>query len=154
MAEQKPLKIMAIASGGGHWVQMRRIMPAFEGLDVFYVSVDPSLAEDVPGKTYYSIRDVTRRDRIGFAILISQLADILLRERPDFVITTGAAPGVLALGMARTFLRARTIWIDSIANAERMSSSGLQARWAANVWLTQWEHLAKPEGPQYWGAVL
>ncbi|MGI9354665.1 MAG: hypothetical protein ACR2PF_05845 [Rhizobiaceae bacterium] len=23
---------MAIASGGDHWVQMRRIMPAFEGL--------------------------------------------------------------------------------------------------------------------------
>ena len=77
-----------------------------------------------------------------------------MRERLDLVITTGAAPSVLALGMARTFLRARTIWIDSIANAECMSSSGLQARWAAKVWLTQWEHLAKPEGPQYWGSVL
>ena len=145
---------MAIASGGGHWVQMRRIMPAFEGLNVFYVSVDPSSAEDVPGRTYYAIRDVSRRDRIGFAILIPQLARILLRERPDLVITTGSAPCVFALGMARTFLRARTIWIDSIANAEQMSSSGLQARRVADVWLTQWEHLAKPEGPQYWGAVL
>jgi hypothetical protein len=56
--------------------------------------------------------------------------------------------------MARTFLRARTIWIDSIANVERLSSSGAQARRVADVWLTQWEHLARPEGPEYWGAVL
>lgn len=145
---------MAIASGGGHWVQLRRIMPAFEGLDVFYVSVDPSSAADVPGRTYYAIRNVTRRDRLGFIVVIRQLVRILLRERPDVVITTGAAPGFLALGLAKTLLRARTIWIDSIANAERLSASGAQARRVADVWLTQWEHLARPDGPEYWGAVL
>jgi hypothetical protein len=77
-----------------------------------------------------------------------------MRERPSVVITTGSAPSLVALGMARTFLRARTIWIDSIANVERLSSSGAQARRVADVWLTQWEHLARPEGPEYWGAVL
>ena len=45
-----PRKIMAIASGGGHWVQMRRLKPAFEGAEVFYVSIDPSSAADVPGR--------------------------------------------------------------------------------------------------------
>ena len=145
---------MAIASGGGHWVQMRRLTPAFEGADVFYVSVDPSSAADVPGRTYYAIRDVSRRDRLGFAVLIGQLARILARERPDVVITTGSAPCLFALGMAKALLRAKTIWIDSIANAERLSSSGAQARRVADVWLTQWEHLARPGGPDYWGAVL
>ena len=154
MDKMKPRKILAIASGGGHWVQMRRIMPAFEGLEVAYASVDPSSAADVPGRTFYAFRDVSRRDRLGFAVLIAQLARILLRERPDVVITTGSAPCLFALGMAKTLLRARTIWIDSIANAERMSSSGAQARRVADVWLTQWEHLAKPGGPDYWGAVL
>lgn len=145
---------MAIASGGGHWVQLRRIMPAFEGLDVFYVSVDPSSAADVPGRAYYAIRDVSRRDRLGFAVLIAQLLRILARERPDVVITTGSAPCLFALGLAKTLLRARTIWIDSIANADRLSASGTQARRVADVWLTQWEHLARPGGPEYWGAVL
>ncbi|CAN5650807.1 PssD/Cps14F family polysaccharide biosynthesis glycosyltransferase [soil metagenome] len=145
---------MAIASGGGHWVQMRRIMPAFEGLDVFYVSLDPSAAADVPGRRYYTVRDVSRRDRIGFAVLAAQLARILLRERPQTVITTGSAPCLIALGLAKALLRSRTIWIDSIANVERLSSSGAQARRVADIWLTQWEHLARPEGPQHWGAVL
>lgn len=154
MDKTRPCKIMAIASGGGHWVQMRRLMPAFEGGEAFYVSVDPSSAADVPGRTYYTIRDVSRRDRLGFAVLIGQLARILARERPDVVITTGSAPCLFALGMAKALLRAKTIWIDSIANAERLSSSGAQARRVADVWLTQWEHLARPGGPDYWGAVL
>jgi hypothetical protein len=46
------------------------------------------------------------------------------------------------------------VWIDSIANAERMSSSGLQARRFAHVWLTQWPALAVAGGPSYWGEVL
>jgi UDP-N-acetylglucosamine:LPS N-acetylglucosamine transferase len=145
---------MAIASGGGHWVQMRRIVPAFAGLEVFYVSVDPSAASDVPGCTYYAIRDVSRRDRLGFAVLLAQLVRILARERPDVVITTGSAPCLIALGLAKALLRARTVWIDSIANVERLSSSGLQARRVADVWLTQWQHLARPGGPDYWGSVL
>lgn len=147
-------KIMAIASGGGHWVQMRRIMPAFEGLNVFYVSLDPSSATDVPGKTYYTIRDASRRDRVGFVILAGQLIRIILRERPKIVITTGSAPCLIALVLAKVLLRSRTIWIDSIANAERLSSSGAQAGRVADIWLTQWEHLASPTGPHYWGAVL
>jgi UDP-N-acetylglucosamine:LPS N-acetylglucosamine transferase len=154
MDEKKSRRIMAIASGGGHWVQLRRIMPAFEGLDVFYVSLDPSSAADVPGCTYYTVRDVSRRDRIGFLVLIGQLARILARERPAVVITTGSAPALVALTLAKTFLRAKTIWIDSIANAEELSASGAQAGRVADLWLTQWEHLARPGGPQYWGSVL
>ena len=78
----------------------------------------------MPGSTYYAIRDVSRRDRLGFAVLIAQLVRILARERPEVVITTGSAPCLIALGLAKTLLRARTIWIDSIANVERLSSSG------------------------------
>ena len=145
---------MAIASGGGHWVQLRRIMPAFEGLAVCYVSVDPTSAGDVPGAPFYAIRDVSRRDRLGFLLLVGQLLRILARERPDVVVTTGSAPCLIALGLAKRLFGARTVWIDSIANVERLSSSGRQARRVADVWLTQWPHLARPGGPDYWGSVL
>lgn len=154
MAKSKPLKVLAIASGGGHWVQMRRIVPAFAGFEIAYASVDPSSAADVPGHRFHAFRDVSRRDRLGVAVLIGQLLRILAVERPDVVVTTGSAPCLFALGLAKTLLRSRTIWIDSIANAERLSSSGAQARRVADVWLTQWEHLARPEGPHYMGAVL
>ena len=64
-----------------------------------------------------------RRDRLGFLVVLWQLVRILIRERPDVVVTTGAAPGFVALAAAKLLLGCRTIWIDSIANAERLSSS-------------------------------
>jgi len=145
---------MAIASGGGHWVQLRRIMPALDGMDVFYVSLDPSLAADVPGHDYYTIRDVSRRDRFGILVVVSQLLRILIHERPKVVITTGSLPALIGLALAKYLFGAKTIWIDSIANAEKLSASGKKAGKIADVWLTQWPHLSGPDGPQHWGAVL
>lgn len=152
-------KVLAVASGGGHWVQMRRLGAAFEGLDVAYVSVKADYAQDVPGRRFYAIRDASRFQKFNFLIVIGELARILLKERPRVVVTTGSAPGLVALALAKSLLGARTMWIDSIANCERMSSSGLRARWVADVWLTQWPQLAagggpEPKSPAYWGAVL
>lgn len=147
-------KVLAVASGGGHWVQMRRLRGAFDGLDVAFVSVKAAYAEEVPGRRFYAIRDVTRWDKWGFVILIAQLLRILWRERPDVVITTGSAPGFIALRLAKQLFGAKTMWIDSIANCEQMSSSGNRARRFADVWLTQWPHLKSAGGPDFWGAVL
>ena len=145
---------MAIASGGGHWVQLRRIMPALDGMDVFYVSLDPSLAADVPDHDYYTIRDVSRRDRFGILVVIAQLMRILFKERPKVVITTGSLPALIAMVLAKYLFKSKTIWIDSIANAEKLSSSGKKAGKIADLWLTQWPQLSGPNGPQHWGAVL
>jgi UDP-N-acetylglucosamine:LPS N-acetylglucosamine transferase len=146
-------KVMAVASGGGHWIELRRLRAAFAGLDVVYASTDASAAAGL-GAPHYTIRNVTRRDRIGFAVTLWQILRILARERPDVVVTTGAAPGFLALAAAKLLFGARTIWIDSIASAARLSLSARLARPVADAWLVQWEHLAQPEGPEFWGAVL
>lgn len=135
-------------------MQLRRLAPVFEGLDVAYVSIKPGYAADVPDHRFYSIHDFTRWDRWKLVVGVLQLTRILLKERPNVVVTTGSGPGVTALALAKYLLRAKTIWIDSMANCERMSSSGLQARRVADIWLTQWPQLQGEGGPQYWGSVL
>lgn len=150
----KPKKVVAIASGGGHWVQMRRLRPAFEGCDVVFVSTYKDYAHDVPGRRFYAVADVTRRKLANLILTIPQFALIMLREKPDVVITTGSMPGLVGIAVARFTSRAQTMWIDSIANCETLSSSGRQARRFAHHWLTQWEDLSGPNGPEYWGAVL
>jgi UDP-N-acetylglucosamine:LPS N-acetylglucosamine transferase len=146
-------KVLAVSSGGGHWVELRRIRAAFAGLEVVYASTDPSAAAGLDAR-HHVIRNVTRRDRLGFAVVLWQLLRILARERPDVVVTTGAAPGLMALAAAKLLFGARTIWIDSIASAATMSLSARLARPVADAWLVQWPHLAQPEGPEFWGAVL
>jgi UDP-N-acetylglucosamine:LPS N-acetylglucosamine transferase len=147
-------RILAIASGGGHWVELQRLKPAFEGLNVAYGSIYPEYAEDVRGHRFYWFRDVSRWDRFGFVILILQLLRIILIERPEIVITTGSLPCCIALLLAKYLVGAKTMWIDSIANVQQLSTSGKLAGKFADVWLTQWPELAKDGGPCYWGAVL
>jgi hypothetical protein len=60
----------------------------------------------------------------------------------------------MALVVGKLVARSRTIWIDSIASVETMSLSGRLARFVADAWLVQWVHLARPGGPEFWGAVL
>jgi UDP-N-acetylglucosamine:LPS N-acetylglucosamine transferase len=145
---------MVACSAGGHWVQMRRILPAFEGFERFYVGVEPAADPALGPVRYYGVANVTRRNPQAIAGILRDLARIVRAERPDLVVTTGAGPGLLALVVAKLVGRSRTIWIDSIANTQRMSLSGRLARPVADAWLVQWEHLSRPGGPAFWGAVL
>ena len=147
------MKVLAIASGGGHWTELMRLRPAFEELEVTYVTVRKHYAEDVAGHRFFVIPDATRWDRVKLVWLVLRLVWILVRVRPEVVVTTGSAPGFLAIRIGR-FFRARTVWIDSFANTEQMSLSGKMAGRYADLWLTQWEHLASEDGPEYAGAVL
>ncbi|MBD8066801.1 UDP-N-acetylglucosamine--LPS N-acetylglucosamine transferase [Devosia sp. PTR5] len=147
-------RVLAISSAGGHWVQLRRLRHSFDGMDVAFASVYPDYSEDVAPHRYYSFPDVNRFNKHMLVPLTIRLIAILLKERPQVVVTTGSFPGLVALTLAKTLLRAKTIWIDSIANCEQMSTSGQKARRMADVYLTQWPHLAKADGPSHWGAVL
>lgn len=146
-------RVLAIASGGGHWVQLMRLRPAFADLDVTFVSRDPSSAADVEGQRYFTIGDASRSQKLAFLVVILQAFWLLLRVRPAVIITTGAAPGLVALALGKTLFRAKTIWIDSIANVETLSGSGVLAARFADIRLTQWPDLAT-DGVEHWGAVL
>jgi UDP-N-acetylglucosamine:LPS N-acetylglucosamine transferase len=147
--------ILAVASTGGHWIQLQRLGRAFEGCSVAYVTVSPKYAAEVGDAPFYPVHDLTRKNRKGAFILLFQMLGILLKERPKIVVTTGSAPGLVAIALAKSLFGARTIWIDSIANSEKLSRSGEQARRFADIWLTQWPHLSDEDGgPLFRGAVL
>jgi UDP-N-acetylglucosamine:LPS N-acetylglucosamine transferase len=146
-------KLLAVASGGGHWVQMLRIKQAFEGCEVAFVTVHESYRVQVPGHRFYVVSDANRFNKFGLMKAAGTLVKIVWNEKPDIVVSTGAAPGYLALRLGR-LLGARTIWLDSIANVEELSMSGSQIGHFADLWLTQWPHIARPDGPRYEGSVL
>lgn len=146
-------KVLAVASGGGHWIQLLRLNPAFVDSEVVYVTVNISDRSQVAQYKFYSVSDGTRRDWIGLIKAAFELVWINWKERPDVVVSTGAAPGYLAIRLGRLF-GARTIWVDSIANAECLSMSGKMAGPYADLWLTQWPELERPQGPYYRGSVI
>lgn len=134
-------------------MQLLRLRPAFADYAVTYACVRLAYADDVPGERFVTYTDATRWDRWRLLKMVLQVSWLLLRLRPDVIITTGAAPGYVAIRLGR-LLGARTVWIDSIANVETLSLSGAKIGAHVDLWLTQWAHLGKPEGPLYKGAVI
>jgi UDP-N-acetylglucosamine:LPS N-acetylglucosamine transferase len=146
-------RILAISSGGGHWIQLLRLRPVFIGSDVLYASVGTQRARDVVPAPYYSIPDANRQNKAMLLYMLVRILWIILRLRPDVVISTGAAPGYFAVRIGR-MLGARTLFLDSIANAEELSLSANLARRHCDLVLTQWPHLAEENGPRFSGSVL
>lgn len=146
-------RVLAVASAGGHWQQMMLLRDSFSGHQTLFLTTLDGLPEQFDAHPARILRDCNRNDLIGIVICTLQLSWQLLRFRPDAVISTGALPGVIALAQGR-MLGAKTIWIDSVANAEEMSMSGKLAKRFAHHWLSQWQHVAQAEGAEYAGAVL
>lgn len=151
--KERAITILAVASGGGHWVQLLRLRPAFEGMRCVYASVKDDQAADVSPNRYYAVPDANRSTKFKLIWQLAKLTFIVLRERPDVIVSTGAAPGYIAIRLGR-LVGARTLFIDSIANAERLSLSGHLASHHADLMLTQWQQLSHDGGPQYRGSVL
>ncbi len=152
MISRKP-KIVALSSGGGHWVQLLRLRPAFGDANLVFATVHEGYRADVPGCEFRLIQDGNRSQKIALLKSAFSILFLLLVEKPDVVISTGAAPGYFAVRFGK-LLRMKTIWVDSVANAEELSMSGQKAGGCADLWLTQWPHLATQGGPQYFGSVL
>lgn len=146
-------RLLAIASGGGHWIELLRVRPAFEGFDVAYVSMFENYAASIPGSKYYTVPDASRFDKSAAFVILLRAIGIMLRERPHAIITTGSAP-MLSFVLLGRLMGARVLWIDSIANSEHMSTSGRIAKKLAQRTICQWENVAKDEGLEHWGRII
>jgi UDP-N-acetylglucosamine:LPS N-acetylglucosamine transferase len=154
MRSRNRTRILAVASAGGHWIQLARLSEAFADSDTLYVTTVAGETAPSGDRPVAKVMDGSRHEPMRLAYAGLQIGFLLLRFRPHAVITTGAAPGYIALRLGK-LLGCRTVWLDSIANAEEVSMSARLVRPYADLWLTQWEDLSrKTAGLEYWGRVL
>lgn len=128
------------------------LRPAFDGQDMVFATNNRELADREGLTRVHILPDANRDVPIQALRCMVASARLIWRVRPRMLVTTGALPGLFCLVFAR-LLGARTVWIDSIANSDRPSLSGICAIPFATQWFTQWQHLATPRR-RYEGALL
>jgi len=157
-----PKRVLAVASGGGHWIQLLRLQPAWEGCQVTYVTTTDGFRTDLvaqaeakgqPAPGYWVVAEANRKQKLRLLLQLLKLTWIVLVVRPHAIVTTGASIGYFAILLGKR-LGAKCIWIDSIANAQELSMSGRMVGKYADLWLTQWPEIAAEDGPAYEGSVL
>ncbi len=148
-------KLLAISSPGGHWIQLNRLSAGLEDRYQIVYAMPAALFTSTSRseRKVYSVVDVSADDKWRLIPCALQVLYILLKERPQAILSTGAAPGAVAIWLG-SFLGIRTIWVDSIANVKQISRAGKLAQKRADVFLTQWEHLSDGQTIQHKGAVL
>jgi len=152
---RKKLRICLAASAGGHISQLLKIVNNWDGYNCFYITTTGVMWDKLKqhGKAYV-VGECNRQHPIRVGMVLVRIVKAMFRERPDVVISTGAAAGCMVCFLGK-LLGAKVIWIDSITNVERLSLSGRMVRYIANLFLVQWPELAqRQKGIEYAGTLI
>jgi len=151
----KPVKICLAASAGGHLSQLLKLADSWtEYKTVCITSAEVGRNELSRFGRVYIVGECNRQHPIRVVNVLLLCAGAVLRERPDVVISTGAAPGLLVCLWGK-LLGAKIVWIDSIANVEKLSLSGRLVQPLADLFLTQWPEFAERyDKVEYVGTII
>jgi len=149
------MKICLVASAGGHLTQLRKLATAWSDHSGFWVITTPVVGNTLAQSgQVYVVGECNREHPFRVVVTMLRCLTIVFKERPDVVISTGAAAGCLTALFGR-MLGAKVVWLDSITNVERPSLSGRMIRPFADLFLVQWPELAERyKGAEYVGAVI
>jgi len=151
----KTIKICLAASSGGHLSQLLRLADTWKGYEVVYVTTTDVMQNKFSkyGKVYI-VGECNRQHPLMLMAVLLKSAKVIVTEKPDVVISTGAAAGCMLCFLGK-LLGAKVIWIDSITNVERISLSGRMVRYIADLFLVQWSELAERyKNVEYVGAII
>jgi UDP-N-acetylglucosamine:LPS N-acetylglucosamine transferase len=151
----KYMKICLAASAGGHLTQLLMLKNGWSDHNTFFVTTSDVVLEKLQkyGKVYV-VGECNRQHLLKVLLVSIRCIRIILKERPDVVISTGAAVGCIMCFLGK-ITGAKIIWVDSITNVEKLSLSGRLVRHITDLFLTQWQQLAKQyKNVEYAGMII
>ena len=153
----KPLTICVGASAGGHMNELLGLLEHSEDWPVqpsIYITTQQLLANKLQerGKTYV-IGETNRNHPFSAFKILIQGFGIMIKDKPDVIITTGSLPLAMICLAGKIFSK-KIIWIDSIANTDKFSVSGRLMYHIADLFITQWKELAEKNSKAEFVGVL
>jgi len=149
------LRVCLTASAGGHLSQLLKLADSWQGHETVYITTTDVVRDKLSksGRVYI-VGECNRLQPLRVIKVLLSCVKVVLYEKPDVVISTGAAAGCIVCFLGK-LTGARVVWIDSITNMEKLSLSGRMTRYIADLFLVQWPELAEQySNIEYLGAVI
>jgi len=137
------VKACFIASSGGHWEELMCLKPIAQEHDTFYVTEAGGQAKDSSLENIYLLPQINRRQKDflwRFLKLMVSAGKIMRREKPEFLVTTGALIA-FPFCLYGKLLGTKVIYIESFARVSDRSLTGRLVYPIADLFLVQWESL-------------
>ena len=137
------MKIIFGASSGGHLEQLMMLKPLMQKYDSVLLTEKTDYDVTVDSvKTYY-VRQINRKELLfPFKIIENtfKCLGIILREKPDVIITTGVLSVVPCVLLMKVFGK-KLIYIESFAKVTSKTLSGKFLYRFADQFYVQWEEM-------------
>jgi len=152
-AEPAP-KVLLVCSPGGHLFQMLCLEGAWADLDRTWVTLEAPDAEHLleddrvvfaHGPTNRSIRALIANLRLAWRLV--------RRERPDAILSTGAALAFPFFLVGRLF-GAKLVYVESLTRTTRLSLTGRLVYPLANAFFVQWPSADRRARTRFAGNLL
>ncbi|MGH4038736.1 MAG: PssD/Cps14F family polysaccharide biosynthesis glycosyltransferase [Sphaerochaeta sp.] len=142
---KKNVKICFTSSSGGHFEQLMMLKPLMEKYDSYVVTekLDYDVkAGSVPVKYVMQINRTDKFFFLKFLFNIVKSFGIVVTNRPDVVISTGALAAVPLMVWTKVF-GGKVVYIESFAKIDTPNISGKIAYKFADQFYIQWESMRK-----------
>ncbi|WP_408071372.1 PssD/Cps14F family polysaccharide biosynthesis glycosyltransferase [Butyrivibrio sp. JL13D10] len=139
-------KVLMVASSGGHMEELTRLKKVISKYDCCWVTEFNDF--QTYGENYdvnYYVMQVNRKEfffPIKFLILFVRAWYIILREKPDCVISTGALISYPFCRIAK-WMGKKVIFIESFARVNELSLTGRLLYNHVNRFIVQWPELSR-----------
>ena len=136
-------KVCFIASSGGHFEQLMMLKPLMKKYDSFIVTEKTNYSvSNLEFNTYY-LHQVNRREKSFIFRMIGnslKTLKILISERPDVVISTGALATIPMCLFGKIFGK-KIVFIESFAKVNSQTLTGKLVYKFADRFYVQWEEM-------------
>ena len=137
------MKLCLVCSSGGHLSQLYLLKPFFQDKERFWVTFDKEDARSLlDGEKRYSCYYPTNRSLKALFINLKLAWKVLRREKPDLIISTGAAVAVPFFYLGK-LLGIKTIYIEIFDRIDKPTLSGRLVYPVADRFVVQWEQMKK-----------
>lgn len=136
------MKLCLVCSGGGHLVELQQMKEVYSKYDHFFLTIENDYVKHVSAKEkMYFIKD-PKRNPINFFTNLFQSLSVLVKEKPNIIITTGAGVAVPVCYLGK-MLRKKIVYVESLSRIKEPSLSGRLVHPISDVFLVQWKPLLK-----------
>lgn len=137
----KEIKICLAGSSGGHLEHLYLLKPFWDGKDHFWATFDKEDSRSLlQGERFYPLYYPSNRSLKALSINTVRAVKILRKERPDLIISAGAAPAVSFIVIGK-LMRIRTVYIEPFDRFNKPSLTGRLCYPFADVFIVQWDEM-------------
>ena len=149
--DRKP-RLCLVSSSGGHWEQLQKLQPLIDRYEGFLVTEKTQF----PAKARYFMLQTDLKDKLMIPKMLINSARALgiwIKERPDFVITTGTMVAYPFYLLAVLFHK-KFVFIETFGRADMPTVAGKKMEKHADLFIVQWESQMKHYKKAVYGGCL